>query len=236
MPRARAVGLEQHRRPVLDVDDQQQDQAHGADELRDHADVVDARDDAHAHQVDGRREDDHHRGEDERVLREGRVEDAGVVLVRAGRAGGGRDGAFDELELGRDLGQDHLPGERHGRDRHDLRAEVDPARVPGPRLACEPLRPLVDGARERVVRGELGELQRDRHLPEEDDGPGPDESTAGEQEPEGRRLEHARQDRDVGEPGCEARERPERAVELLLVSEAREVVRVGMGRLTHVPS
>ena len=234
--RARAVGLEEHRGAVLDVDDQQEDEAHGADELGDHADVVDPRDDAHAHQVHGRREDDHDGGEDERVLGERGVEDAGVVLVGAGRAGGRRDGALDELELGRDLRQDHLPRERDRRNRHDLRAEVDPAGVPGPRLARQPLRPLVDRARERKVRGELCELQRHRHLPEEDDRPGPDERAPGEEEAQRGGLEHAGQDRDVGEARGEARERPERAVQLLLVAERRKIVDVGVDRFTHEPS
>ena len=141
----------------------------------------------------------------------------------------------DELELAADLRQDHLPRERDGRDRDDLGTQVDPAGVPGPGRARQLLRPLVDRAGERIVRRELGELQRDGHLAEEDDRPGPDEGAAGEEEAQGGGLEHAGQDRDVREARREAREAPERAVQLLLVPERREIVRVGVVRFAHGP-
>ena len=137
--------------------------------------------------------------------------------------------AFDDLERGRDLGQDHLPADGHGGHRDDLRAQVDPAVEPRPVLAGDLLRPLVDRAGQRVVRGQLGELEGDHHLPEEDDRPEPDERPPGEQEAEVGRLEHAGQDRDVREAGGEARERAERPIELLLVAETRQVSAVVIG-------
>ena len=87
------------------------------------------------------------------------------LLYRLQRVRGGSD----DLEVGRDLGQDHLPCQRHRRHGDDLGAQVHPARVPRPGLRRELLGPLVDRACQRVVGRELGELEGDHELAEHDE-------------------------------------------------------------------
>lgn len=76
---------------------------------------------------------------------------------------------------------DAVDHERHDhgnrRNRHDLGPEIEPAGEPAQGPVRQPLRPLVDGARDREVAGEFREHQGDDELADDDDGP--DQKKAG---------------------------------------------------------
>ena len=205
-------------RPSVDVEQQQDHQDRGADQLGEHAEVVDARHDLDAKHVDDRCEHDKDGPEDDRVLR----------AVRSG-VGAGVSRPADELEAARDLRQHDLPGHRHRGDRDDRPDDVDPARHPGDEVARDALRPLVHRSGERVLARELREAQRDEHLAGEHDQPRPPHRGTSVQEPEAEQLEDAGQDRDVAEASRERGETAQRAVELLLVAEGCEFARVVAG-------
>ena len=177
-----------------------------------HADVVDPRHQLDAEHVDRRRDRDQDRPEQQRVLR------PALGQVRAGVGRGA-----EELELGRDLGQDDLPVDRNGGDRDDRADDVDPAGHPRREAARDLLGPLIHGPGDRVLAGHLHEAQRDQDLTEDHDRPRPPHARAGVEVAEAVQRGDAGQDRDVAEAGRERGEAPQRAVEFLLVSEAREL-------------
>ncbi len=156
---------------------------------------------------------DQDRPEQQRVLR---------PSLGAGEAGVGR--AAENLELGRDLGQHDLPVDRHGGDRHDRPDDVDPPRHPRRVAGRDLLGPLIDRTGDRILRRHLHEAQGDQDLANDDHRPRPPHARTGVEiaEPEQRR--DAGQDRDVAEAGREGREAAQRAVELLLVAEACELI------------
>src|SRR5207237_10420204 len=98
--------------------------------------------------------------------------------------------------------------------------------------AGEELRPLEDAPRDRVVARELREAERDDELPERDDRPAPDEDPADGRQAEREEREDAGGGRDVAEGDREGAEDAERAAQLLLVAELREIglVARGLGR------
>ena len=163
--------------------EQRDDQDHGRDQLDEDARAVDAGHQLHAERVDQRGEDDEDAAEDDRV--DGEVVVAGAVAV--------------ELEEVRDLRQGDLVGERDGGDRHDRGGEHHPAAQPGDGGAREHLPPVVDRARHREVRRQLGEAERDHQLADEDHRPGPPVRRAAEGEAEVEELEDAGEDRDVAD-------------------------------------
>ena len=218
---AGALRLEQHVRAARDVGRQQDDQQHCGDQLDEHAAAVDAGHQLHAQGVDHRGEDDQHGAQDHRVR--GEVVLAGAVAV--------------DLEARPDLGKRELVGQRHGGDRHDRGGEHHPAAEPGHRGGAQLLRPVVDRAGHREVRGQLGEAERHHQLADEDHRPGPPVGRAAEGEAEVEELEDAGEDRDVADAGREAGELPDAAVQLLLVAEIGEFVRmVAARRRGHLPS
>ena len=222
---AEALGLEEDVGAAGDVRREQDDQQDRGDQLDEHAGAVDPRHQLHPEGVDDGREDDQDRAQDHGVGGE-------VVLAGA---------VADELERAIDLRQGDLVGERHGGDRDDRSGEHHPAPEPGDRRARKLLAPVVDRPGDRVVGGELGEAERHHHLAEEDHRPRPPVGGAAEGEAEVEELEGAGEDRDVADPGGEARELADAAVELLLVAELGELVRLGLGsssfrRHTRPPS
>ena len=186
-----------------------------ADQLADHADVVDPRHQLDAEHVDRRRDRDQDRAEQQRVL------SAALGQVRAGV---GR--RSEELELGRDLGQHDLPVDRDGGDRDDRADDVDPAGHPRRVAARDLLGPLIDRAGDRVLARHLHEAQRDQDLAEDDDRPRPPHARAGVEVAEPEQRGDAGEDRDVAEPRRERREAAQRTIQLLLVAEARKLAAV----------
>ena len=81
VPGAGAERVEDDRRATVEVEDEQDDQQGGPDQLDDHAEVVDPGHDLDAEHVDDRGEDDQDRAEDQRVL--GAV--GGAVAAGVGR-------------------------------------------------------------------------------------------------------------------------------------------------------
>ena len=221
---AEAQGVEHDAGAAAEVDGQQDDQQRRADELEDDPDVVDPCHQLDADHVHDGREDDEDRAEQDRVLGPAR----GQVGPRVGLVA-------EDLEGRRDLRQDHLPRDGHRRHRHDRADDHDPARHPRREVAADALGPLIHGAGQRILARELREAQRDGHLPDEDDRPGPPHRRSAEGEPEGEQLEDAGQDRDVAEARRERREAPQRPIEFLLVAEARKLVAVRC-LYRHVPS
>src|SRR5207237_4205770 len=80
-------------------------------------------------------------------------------------------------------------GNDHDRDGHVHRAngehagkQVDPAGEPGEVLAGQVLGPLVDRSGDGEVRAELGEIEADDQLPDDDDRPAQEEGRAGQAE------------------------------------------------------
>src|SRR5207247_85202 len=94
---------------------------------------------------------------------------------------------------------------------------------PRVRLPGQVLRPLEARARDRVVAREPREPERDHQLPDRDDRPAPDEDASDGDEAEGEEREDARRRRDVAERHGERTESAERALQLLLVAEPREI-------------
>ena len=81
------------------------------------------------------------------------------------------------------------------------------------------------------MRAELGEIEADDQLPDDDDRPAPEEGRAGQAETEEIKSEDAGRRRDVGERDREARVHAKRAFELLRIPESGEVVDVMVARV-----
>ena len=218
VPGAGAEVVQDDLRAAVEMEDQQDHEEGGADQLREDAEVVDPRHDLDAEHVHDRREDHEDRAEEQGVLRSA----LGEVEARVGLGA-------EDLEAGRHLRQHDLPGDRDGGDRDDRPDDVDPAGHPGGEITGHSLGPLVHGSGERVLPRELGEVQRDEHLAGEDDQPGPPHRRTCEPEAEREQLNHAGQDRDVAEARGERGEIAQRAVELLLVAESGKLARIVPG-------
>src|SRR5690606_1137407 len=94
-------------------------------------------------------------------------------------------------------------------------------------LPGQPARPLVDAARDRIARGQFGEVQRHQELAREDDRPGPEERGAAESVTEAEELEDRGEDGDEREAGREGGVAAELAMQGRLVAEPFEVGAVG---------
>ena len=110
-----------------------------------------------------------------------------------------------------------------GADDPDQADQVEPPGEPAPRGAAELRRPVVEAARRRVGRGDLGHRERDEGREGADDDPAPgDRDRAAPLEREVVRRQAAREDRDDREADREVPERAHRAEELLGVTELVE--------------
>src|ERR1039458_6688292 len=85
------------------------------------------------------------------------------------------------------------------RDGQDAGEQVDPAGEPGVAPAGQVLGPLEHRARDRVVAGDLGEVQRDEELAQGHHRPGPDEHAAESRQAECEESEDASGRRDIAE-------------------------------------
>src|SRR5439155_22295450 len=92
--------------------------------------------------------------------------------------------------------------------------------------------PREAGTDDRGATGELSPTERNDELPDRHDRPAPDEDAADGRQAEREEREDARGRRDVAEGDREGAEDAERAAQLLLVAELREVglVARGLGR------
>ena len=204
--------MEDHARALVTVEerDHEGEDDHAKD-LEHHARVVDEGDEANA-------EDIHHRDRNER-------DDGDPPLVRR---------VEPEIPAHVVEGRNERVRQRraHRGDGEDAGKEVDPAGEPRVRLAGQILRPLEDGAGDRVMARQLGEAQRDDQLPDRDDRPAPDEDAADGRQPEEEQGEDAGRRGDVAERDSEGAEDTKAALELLLVAEPREVLLVA-GQFGH---
>ena len=152
--RLRAAGVQEDRHGLV-VGEEQQDQCEHdhAEDLGRHADVVQDRQQPDAVGVDQRR-DQQRRQRDERVH---------VAQADRGRR------IEEVLPAAGESGDDVADDDRDRTDRHDLGPEVEPAGEPAEGPVGQALRPLVDGAGDREVAGQLGEDQRDDQLAADDD-------------------------------------------------------------------
>ena len=123
----------------------------------------------------------------------------------------------------KDRRQDERHRDRDGRRRQDAGPEVDPAREPAERLVRQALRPLVDRSGHREVARELGEVQRDERLAEDDERPRPEERRAADAEPERDERERPGRDADVAERDREVRQEAERPLQLRLDPQRPQV-------------
>src|SRR5207245_2455736 len=98
VPGAVAHGVDDHLGPVVQVEQQQDDQDGGADQLGGYADVVDTRHQLDAEHVDGGGDRD-----------QDRPQQQGVLGPTLGQVGPGVGGAAEELQLGGDLREHDLP-------------------------------------------------------------------------------------------------------------------------------
>ena len=167
--------------------------------------VVDDCHQAHAEDVQQRRAGKHKRPHCDLGLRVVRDADSQVVEQRDEDDGHGH--------VDRGNGQD--PGE-----------EIDPAREPRVVAVGEVLGPLINGAGDREMGADLGEVERDDELTDRDEGPAPDESRTADPDAKRIKSEDAGRRRYVREGDREARVDTECAPELLLVAKAREITNV----------
>ena len=158
----RAAGVEDDADALVVVEQREDDREHEqAEQLEQHAGVVDQRHDAHAEDVQQR---DHDERDGRDPLLVGEAVAASMSLM--------------PMSL---MHRDQRQRQRRddGGDGQRARPQVDPAREPRVRLrAAEELRPLEHRAGDREVRGDLGEVQRDDELAERDDRQRPDERAA----------------------------------------------------------
>ena len=138
---------------MIKEDEDQREDDH-AEDLEHHAGVVDDRDQADAEDAQQRGAQQDERCHVAKRVRVGPDVHAHVVEKR------------DQYQ--RHCGHDSGDGQ-------DASKEVDPAGEPGVRPARQILRPLVDGSRHREVRADLGEVEGDDQLADDDDGPAPAE-------------------------------------------------------------
>jgi hypothetical protein len=168
------------------------------------------------HQVRGEDVDDAVEGEDDEEQDERVVQDRRGVRRRA---------VDDEVEP---VQGEHRVQERRGAvvdggGDGDEAEQVEPTREPRPAHAAEAVRPVVDAARGRVLRSELGHRQPDEEDQEADHRPADrdrDRAAVVPRLSEGREAaaedaDDRERDREVGEPAPTA-------VELLLVAEGGE--------------
>src|SRR5205823_11842197 len=95
------------------------------------------------------------------------------------------------------------------------------------------LRPLVNATGKGIVGRQLRETQRHHELATKDRWPGPEERRAAGGKAQVKHLEHAGEDRKIGETGREAGEAAEQALECLLVTEGGEILAVATSGLGH---
>src|SRR4029077_5562318 len=106
--------------------------------------------------------------------------------------------------------------------------QVDPPCEPRVRAVRQVLGPLIDRSRDREVRADLGEVEADDQLSDDDDRPAPVEESARQRDAEDEQSEDTRGRRDVRESDGEAGVDAEDAAELLLVAEASKVTYVSL--------
>src|SRR4029078_7228029 len=201
---------------VVEEEDEDQGEDDHAQDLEDDSGVV----------------DDGHYPDTEDAQQSGAQQDEGSHVAK--RAGVGADVHSHVVEH-RDQDQRH--GGDHGGHGEDPGEEVDPPGEPRKGPTGEVLRPLVDRARDREVRADLGEVESDDQLADDDDGPAPVEERPGQEEAEDEKSEDAGAWRDVREGDREARIDTQRAPELLLVAELLQVADVSvMCRFQGFPS
>ena len=160
---------------------------HRPDDLREHRDVVHPRRELHPHDVDQVGDDEREHGEEH--------QQAAVLGVEA-EHGGGERGQAEQ----RDARQPDGAVEHAQRADDVAEAGVD-----------QPRRPLVVGARERHVAGELGEHEHDEQLADRRHGPQPHRGRTHLGEPVGVVQEDPRGDGDDRERDREQREAPQHA-------------------------
>ena len=125
--------------------------------------------------------------------------------------------------------------EADGRDRHHEGGREHPGDPPAVVAAHEPLAPLVDAAGQRVVRGRLGEDQRDHELAEDDDRPLPDQAgRAADVEAEVEERVEAVGRRDEAEGDGERGEEAEGAPQVLVVAELGQLLLVALVLRVHL--
>ena len=111
----------------------------------------------------------------------------------------------------------------HGGDGHDQRPSVDPTDPPSIVRPDQVLAPLEQCAGNRIVAAELGEHERDKQLPQDDDGQQPDVPRTGGADTEDEQRVDADDRRDVAEGNREVLEQVEHTPQLLPVPKPRQL-------------
>ena len=209
---------------LIGNDDEDADDEHDADHVPPGGDHVQPRRQPDVEHVDDHRSEQERRVEDVRRHVERRAEP--VVHVRRVVEPVVEEHLREDCEAVTDRRSDR-----------DLPDEVEPARRPAPARAAELRRPVVEAARRRVGRCDLGHAERDEGAHEADEEPAPrDGHWPAVLEGDRVRGQAPREDRDDREGDGEVAEPSHGAEQLLRVAQPVEGLlvlrRVVAGRLT----
>ena len=189
-------------------EDQDHRENHHAEDLENDSCVVDDRHQAHTEDAEERGAQQHERGHVALGVRVGANLRAEHIVD---------EGDQDQRNRSNDCGHSQHAGE-----------EIDPPCEPRVRPVGQVLGPLVHRARDREVRADLSEVQRDDELADDDDGPAPEEEAAGQGDAEDEQREDAGRRRDVRKGNGKARVDTQGPAELLLVPKLRQVTDVSL--------
>ena len=209
---ARGAGVEDHPGPALGVREEQSDHRDDADDLAGDADVVDPRHPVHADAVD---DGGRPRAGSSRAAPRWPRRWARSARCRRRRTGS-RSRSFGRTTCSAIAAAEAVTIWAMIMNQPANQPTISPAHPP---------RPLVDGAGDRVARGELGEAQRHQNWPTNTIGQVQKKAGPPKREAEAEELEDRGEDRDEGEARRERGEPAERAVQLLFVAEFGQVRR-----------